>query len=40
LAFIACAVVSVAGIIGWIGMIPKLVPIPWETLRPPARAPV
>jgi MFS family permease len=34
LAFIACAVVSVAGIIGWIGMIPKLAPIPWETLRP------
>jgi MFS family permease len=40
LAFIACAVVSVAGIIGWIGLIPRLAPISWETLRPPARAPV
>jgi cyanate permease len=40
LAFIACAVVSLAGIIGWIGMIPKLAPIPWETLRPAGRAPV
>jgi hypothetical protein len=25
--------VSLAGIIGWIGMIPRLAPIPWETLR-------
>jgi MFS family permease len=40
LAFIACAVVSVAGIIGWIGLIPRLAPIAWETLRPPARTPV
>jgi cyanate permease len=40
LAFIACAVVSVAGIIGWIGMIPRLAPIPWETLRRPDRTPV
>jgi MFS family permease len=40
LAFIACAVVSLVGIIGWIGMIPRLVPIPWETLRPRAETPV
>jgi MFS family permease len=40
LALIICAVVSVAGIIGWIGMIPRLAPIPWESLRPAPRAPV
>jgi MFS family permease len=40
LAFIACAVVSLAGIIGWIGMIPNLHPIRWEMLRPAARTPV
>jgi MFS family permease len=40
LAFIACAVMSLVGIIGWIGLIPRLAPIPWETLRPPARTPV
>jgi MFS family permease len=40
LAFIACAVVSLAGIIGWIGMIPNLAPIRWEMLRPAGRAPV
>jgi MFS family permease len=34
LAFIASAVVSAAGIIGWIGMIPRLAPIAWKTLRP------
>jgi MFS family permease len=34
LAFIASAVVSAGGIIGWIGMIPRLAPIRWETLRP------
>lgn len=34
LAFIACAVVSVAGIVGWIGMVPTLTPIRWESLRP------
>jgi len=39
LAFIACAVMSLVGIIGWIGMIPRLAPIPWETLRPAVRAP-
>ena len=40
LALIICAVVSLAGIIGWIGMIPRLAPIPWETLRPAPRTPV
>ena len=40
LAFIACAVMSLVGIIGWIGLIPKLRPIVWETLRPADRAPV
>ena len=40
LAFIACAVMSLVGIIGWIGLIPKLKPIVWETLRPADRAPV
>jgi MFS family permease len=40
LAFIACAIVSVTGIIGWIGMIPRLAPIPWETLRRADRSPV
>jgi MFS family permease len=29
LAFFACAVVSVIGLIGWIGMVPKLAPIKW-----------
>jgi MFS family permease len=40
LAFIACAVMSAVGLIGWIGLIPRLAPIPWETLRPGGRAPV
>jgi cyanate permease len=40
LALIICAVVSLAGIIGWIGMIPRLAPIPWQTLRPAPRTPV
>jgi MFS family permease len=40
LAFIACAVVSLAGIIGWIGMIPNLAPIRWEMLRPAGRTSV
>lgn len=31
LAFIAAAVVSVLGIVGWIGMVPKLVPLKWGT---------
>jgi len=40
LAFIACAVMSLVGIIGWIGLIPRLAPISWETLRPAPRTPV
>jgi MFS family permease len=40
LAFIASAVVSLAGIIGWIGMIPNLTPIRWEMLRPAGRTSV
>jgi predicted MFS family arabinose efflux permease len=40
LALIVCAVMSAVGIIGWIGLIPRLAPISWETLRPPARTPV
>jgi MFS family permease len=40
LAFIACAVMSLTGIIGWIGLIPRLAPIPWETFRPAARTSV
>jgi cyanate permease len=40
LAFIVCAVMSLVGLIGWIGLIPTLAPIPWETLRPPARTAV
>jgi MFS family permease len=40
LAFIACALMSLVGIIGWIGMIPRLAPIAWETLRPAGRTPV
>ncbi len=35
LAFVAAAVVSVLGIVGWIGMVPKLAPLKWGT---PARA--
>jgi MFS family permease len=40
LAFIASAIVSLAGIIGWIGMIPNLTPIRWEMLRPAGRTSV
>ena len=35
LAFVAAALVSVIGIVGWIGMVPKVLPIKWGT---PARA--
>ena len=38
LAFVAAAVMSVLGIVGWIGIVPKLVPIKWGT--PPGTAPV
>jgi MFS family permease len=40
LAFIACAGVSAAGIIGWIGMIPRLAPIRWNMPQPDGRTPV
>ena len=39
LAFIACAIMSLAGIIGWIGLVPRLVPIDWNQYRRPIRAP-
>lgn len=31
LAFVACAVMSLFGIVGWIGLVPRLVPIKWGT---------
>jgi len=31
LAFIAAAIVSALGIVGWIGMVPKLAPLRWDT---------
>lgn len=37
LAFVAAAVMSVLGIVGWIGMVPKLAPLRWGT--PPGVAP-
>ncbi|HEY3852574.1 MAG TPA: MFS transporter [Steroidobacteraceae bacterium] len=33
LAFVAAALVSVLGIVGWIGIVPKLAPIKWGTPR-------
>ncbi len=33
LAFVAAAVMSVIGIIGWIGMVPKVMPLKWGTPR-------
>jgi MFS family permease len=33
LAFVAAAVMSAVGIVGWIGLVPKLVPIKWGTPR-------
>ena len=39
LAFIAAAVVSLLGIVGWIGMIPKLAPIKWWSEPAPAASP-
>jgi MFS family permease len=38
LAFIAAAVVSALGIVGWVGMVPKLVPLTWGTAPAPATA--
>jgi MFS family permease len=34
LAFIAAAVVSALGIVGWVGMVPKLVPLQWRAAPP------
>ena len=41
LAFFAAALVSVLGIVGWIGMVPKLAPIKWPAspAAPPAASP-
>ena len=39
LAFIAAAMVSVLGIIGWIGMVPKLVPLQWNEAAAGRRTP-
>jgi MFS family permease len=41
LAFFAAALVSVLGLVGWIGLVPKLVPIKWPASpdAPPAAAP-
>ena len=36
LAFIAAAIVSVLGIVGWVGLVPKLVPLKWRTPTPGA----
>ena len=33
LAFVAAAVMSAVGIVGWIGMVPKVVPLQWGTPR-------
>jgi MFS family permease len=37
LAFVAAAVMSAVGIVGWIGIVPKLAPIKWGTPRGVAR---
>jgi hypothetical protein len=39
LAFIAAAAVSLLGIVGWIGMIPKLAPIKWWNDTAPRASP-
>ncbi len=39
LAFIAAAIVSVIGIVGWIGMVPKLAPLKWRELPTAAESP-
>jgi cyanate permease len=37
LAFVAAAVMSAVGIVGWIGIVPRLAPIKWGTPRGVAR---
>ena len=32
-AFVVAAAVSLLGLIGWIGMVPRLAPLPWKTTR-------
>ena len=39
LAFIAAAMVSALGIVGWIGLVPNLVPLKWKWRDVPAHAP-
>ncbi len=39
LAFIAAAMVSALGIVGWIGLVPNLVPLKWKWRDLPAQAP-
>jgi len=36
LAFVAAAIVSALGIVGWVGLVPKLVPIRWRFPTPAA----
>jgi MFS family permease len=36
LAFIGCSVVALLGIVGWVGLVPKLVPIDWVKAAAPA----
>ena len=33
-AFVVAAAVSILGLIGWVWMVPKLAPIPWQFERP------
>jgi MFS family permease len=37
LAFVAAAVMSALGIIGWLGMVPRLGPLKWSGVAPPAQ---
>ncbi len=39
LAFVAAAIVSALGIVGWIGMVPKLIPIEWRRATAGSPAP-
>ena len=37
LAFVAAAVMSALGVIGWLGMVPRLAPLKWAGVVPPAQ---
>jgi len=37
LAFMAAAVMSALGVIGWLGMVPRLEPLKWDGIAPPAQ---